>query len=123
MKEENRMMQDEMMNEEEIIGKEIENEVVVCSENAEEVKDRETVKVEEEPKPEPGEPKVEEPKVTRVEVEETQEEERKVTPEVEPEISVQMEESSESTPFKVAQPALKDVKVVGTIDLDRKSVV
>ena len=62
--------------------------------------------------------KVEEPKVTRVEVEETQEEERKVTPEVEPEISVQMEESSESTPFKVAQPALKDVKVVGTIDLD-----
>ena len=63
MKEENRMMQDEMMNEEEIIGKEIENEVVVCSENAEEVKDRETVKVEEEPKPEPGEPKVEEPKV------------------------------------------------------------
>ena len=61
MKEENRMMQDEMMNEEEIIGKEIENEVVVCSENAEEVKDRETVKVEEEPKPEPGEPKVEEP--------------------------------------------------------------
>ena len=29
-----------------------------------------------------------------------------------------MEESSESTPFKVAQPALKDVKVVGTIDLD-----
>ena len=62
--------------------------------------------------------KVEEPKVTRVEVEETQEEEREVTPEVEPEISVQMEESSESTPFKVAQPALKDVKVVGTIDLD-----
>lgn len=61
---------------------------------------------------------MEEPKVTRVEVEETQEEERKVTPEVEPEISVQMEESSESTPFKVAQPALKDVKVVGTIDLD-----
>ena len=48
---------------ESIIGKEIENEVVVCSENAEEVKDRETVKVEEEPKPEPGEPKVEEPKV------------------------------------------------------------
>ena len=37
---------------------------------------------------------------------------------MEPEISVQMEESSESTPFKVAQPALKDVKVVGTIDLD-----
>ena len=61
---------------------------------------------------------MEEPKVTRVEVEETQEEEREVTPEVEPEISVQMEESSESTPFKVAQPALKDVKVVGTIDLD-----
>ena len=48
---------------ESVIGKEIENEVVVCSENAEEVKDRETVKVEEEPKPEPGEPKVEEPKV------------------------------------------------------------
>ena len=46
---------------ESVIGKEIENEVVVCSENAEEVKDRETVKVEEEPKPEPGEPKVEEP--------------------------------------------------------------
>ena len=45
--------------------------------------------------------KVEEPKVTRVEVEETQEEEREVTPEVEPEISVQMEESSESTPFKL----------------------
>ncbi len=39
---------------ESVIGKEIENEVVVCSENAEEVKDRETVKVEEEPKPEPG---------------------------------------------------------------------
>ena len=55
---------------------------------------------------------------TEEEPEETQEEERKVTPEVEPEISVQMEESSESTPFKVAQPALKDVKVVGTIDLD-----
>ena len=48
---------------ESVIGKEIENEVVVCSENAEEVKDRETVKVEEEPKPEPEEPKVEEPKV------------------------------------------------------------
>ena len=48
---------------ESVIGKEIENEVVVCSENAEEVKDRETVKVEKEPKPEPGEPKVEEPKV------------------------------------------------------------
>ena len=32
---------------ESVIGKEIENEVVVCSENAEEVKDRETVKVEE----------------------------------------------------------------------------
>ena len=62
--------------------------------------------------PEPVEAKVEQPK------RETQEEERKVTPEVEPEISVQMEESSESTPFKVAQPALKDVKVVGTIDLD-----
>ena len=62
--------------------------------------------------PEPVEAKVEQPK------RETQEEEREVTPEVEPEISVQMEESSESTPFKVAQPALKDVKVVGTIDLD-----
>mgnify|MGYP003107466736 CR=1 FL=1 len=48
---------------ESVIGKEIENEVVVCSENAEEVKDRETVKVEEEPKPEPGEPKVEEPQI------------------------------------------------------------
>mgnify|MGYP000152197465 CR=1 FL=1 len=39
---------------ESVIGKEIENEVVVCSENAEEVKDRETVKVEKEPKPEAG---------------------------------------------------------------------
>ena len=34
-----------------------------------------------------------------------------------------MEESSESTPFKVAQPALKDVKVVGTIDLDASTNV
>ena len=33
----------------------------MCSENAEEVKDRETVKVEEEPKPEPEEPKPQEP--------------------------------------------------------------
>lgn len=62
---------------ESVIGKEIENEVVVCSENAEEVKDRETVKVEEEPKPEPGEPKVkeptpEEPKVEEPKVEEPQ---------------------------------------------------
>ena len=55
---------------ESVIGKEIENEVVVCSENAEEVKDRETVKVEEEPKPE--EPKVEEPKVEEPKVEEPQ---------------------------------------------------
>lgn len=48
---------------ESIIGKEIENEVVVRSENAEEVKDRETVKVEEEPEPEPEpeEPEPEEP--------------------------------------------------------------
>ena len=49
----------------------------MCSENAEEVKDRETVKVEEEPKPEPGEPKVEEltpeePKVEEPKVEEPQ---------------------------------------------------
>ena len=39
MKEENRMMQDEMMNEEEIIGKEIENEVIVRADNAEDVDD------------------------------------------------------------------------------------
>ena len=68
---------------ESVIGKEIENEVVVCSENAEEVKDRETVKVEEEPKPEPGEPKVEEPtpeepKVEEPKVEEPTPEEPKV---------------------------------------------
>ena len=55
---------------ESVIGKEIENEVVVCSENAEEVKDRETVKVEEEPKPEPEEPKVEEPTPEEPKVEE-----------------------------------------------------
>ena len=59
---------------ESVIGKEIENEVVVCSENAEEVKDRETVKVEEEPKPEPKveEPTPEEPKVEEPKVEEPQ---------------------------------------------------
>ena len=44
----------------------------MCSENAEEVKDRETVKVEEEPKPEPGEPKVEEPKVEEPQIPVTQ---------------------------------------------------
>ena len=42
---------------ESVIGKEIENEVVVRADNAEETKDRETVTVEEEPEPEPEEPK------------------------------------------------------------------
>ena len=70
---------------ESVIGKEIENEVVVCSENAEEVKDRETVKVEEEPKPEPGEPKVEEPTPEEPKVEESKVEEPKVE---EPQIPV-----------------------------------
>ena len=70
---------------ESVIGKEIENEVVVCSENAEEVKDRETVKVEEEPKPEPGEPKVEEPTPEEPKVEEPKVEEPKVE---EPQIPV-----------------------------------
>ena len=63
---------------ESVIGKEIENEVVVCSENAEEVKDRETVKVEEEPKPEPGEPKVEEPTPEEPKVEEPKVEEPQI---------------------------------------------
>ena len=70
---------------ESVIGKEIENEVVVCSENAEEVKDRETVKVEEEPKPEPEEPKVEEPTPEEPKVEEPKVEEPKVE---EPQIPV-----------------------------------
>lgn len=44
-------------------------------------------------------------------------------PEEEPEIieeeeAVVEEETTDNTPFKVAQPALKDVKVVGSIDLD-----
>lgn len=63
---------------ESVIGKEIENEVVVCSENAEEVKDRETVKVEEEPKPEPGEPKVKEPTPEETKVEEPKVEEPQI---------------------------------------------
>ena len=63
---------------ESVIGKEIENEVVVYSENAEEVKDRETVKVEEETKPEPEEPKVEEPTPEEPKVEEPKVEEPKV---------------------------------------------
>ena len=67
---------------ENVIGKEIENEVVVRADNAEETKDRETVTVEEEPEPEPEEPKEpegpkepeepasEEPKVEEPKVEE-----------------------------------------------------
>ena len=39
------MQSQSAITDESVIGKEIENEVVVCSENAEEVKDRETVKV------------------------------------------------------------------------------
>ena len=58
--------------------KRLENEVVVCSENAEEVKDRETVKVEKEPKPEPGEPKVEEPTPEEPKVEEPKVEEPQI---------------------------------------------
>ena len=46
---------------ESVIGKEIENEVVVRADNAEETKDKETVKVEEEPEPEPEKPTPEEP--------------------------------------------------------------
>ena len=57
----------------------------MCSENAEEVKDRETVKVEEEPKSEPGKPKVEEPTPEEPKVEKPKVEEPKVE---EPQIPV-----------------------------------
>ena len=55
------------------------------------------------------------------EVEETAAEEEIIEnepEEIEEEKEVLNEETADNTPFKVAQPVLKDVKVVGTIDLD-----
>ena len=46
---------------ESIVGKEIENEVIVKADNAEEAKDKETVTVEKEPEPDPEDPEKEEP--------------------------------------------------------------
>lgn len=70
------------------------------------------------PEPEP-EPIPEKPVVTveKEKVEEIEIKEEKVE-EAEKEPIESPAETQEATPFKVAQPALKEVKVVGTIDLD-----
>ena len=65
--------------------------------------------------PEP-EPVVKEEPVME-EVEEV-EEEPEIIEEEEAVVEEETTETTDSTPFKVAQPALKDVKVVGSIDLD-----
>lgn len=54
----------------------------------------------------------------QVEEEELPEAEKEETPVIEQEVAVIREEEAPAEPFKVSQPAIKEVKVVGSIDLD-----
>ena len=81
-----------------------------------EIEEDETSQPTPEPEPEPIPEKpvvtVEKEKVEEIEIKEEKVEEAEKEPIESP------AETQEATPFKVAQPALKEVKVVGTIDLD-----
>ncbi len=54
----------------------------------------------------------------QVEEEELPEAEKEETPVIEQEVAEIREEAAPAEPFKVSQPAIKEVKVVGSIDLD-----
>ena len=54
----------------------------------------------------------------QVEEEELPEAEKEETPVIEQEVAEIREEEAPAEPFKVSQPAIKEVKVVGSIDLD-----
>ena len=56
--------------------------------------------------------------VPQVEEEELPEAEKEETPVIEQEVAEIREEEAPAEPFKVSQPAIKEVKVVGSIDLD-----